>query len=217
LRDKWRDKANTANVTFTGNSDNFSRTQDSIVTDIVKTFNDKYLSVDKPDKKLSIIEVSFMSKDELFARAFVLNLVQNVNNFYVQTKVKNSYQNVVLLQKQADSVKTILNSSISGVASAIDATPNANPAMLTLRVPSQKKQVDVQANTAIYSEIIKNLELSKISLRQETPLIQVIDQPVLPLYNNHVSIIKGLILGTVLGFFIAVFALLSTLLFKLIF
>jgi uncharacterized protein involved in exopolysaccharide biosynthesis len=68
-----------------------------------------------------------------------------------------------------------------------------------LRVPSQKRQVDVQSSSAIYGEIVKNLELGKISLRQETPLIQVIDQPVLPLPVKKVTKIAGFVLGFILG------------------
>ena len=199
LRREWKDKDGINQIQFNGDAANFNRQQDSIITDLSIRFNKKYLNVAKPDKKLNIIAVEVKSTDELFARMFADKLVENVNTFYVETKTKKSAQNVQILQHQADSVRSQLNSSISGVASAIDAAPNANPLLLTLRVPSQRKQVDVQASTAVYSEIVKNLELSKISLRRETPLIQLIDTPVLPLENNRVSKIKGLIFGFILG------------------
>jgi len=116
---------------------------------------------------------------------------------------------VRVLQRQADSVRLILNSSLNGVASAIDAAPNANPLMSTLRVASQKRQIDVQANSAIYSEIVKNLELAKISFRQEMPLIQVIDKPVLPLTIDKTNKLKGALMGIIIGAFIAVVILVS--------
>lgn len=201
LRDKWEEKDHIASITFYGDPEKFNRKQDSIITNIVELFNKKILNVEKLDKKLSIIKVDVATNDELFSKEFDTRLVETVNDFYTQTKTKKSYQNVQVLQRQADSVKKILNYSIGGVASAIDAAPNANPLLLTLRVPSQKKQVDVQANSAIYSEIVKNLEISKISLRQETPLIQVIDRPVLPLTVDRLSKLKGIILGAFIGGF----------------
>ncbi|RYY08348.1 MAG: lipopolysaccharide biosynthesis protein [Sphingobacteriaceae bacterium] len=204
LREKWNKKDHISLITFSGNPDKFNRKQDSIITAFVELFNKKILIVDKLDKKLSIIKVSVTTNDELFSKEFNAILVQTVNNFYTQTKTKKSYQNVQVLQKQADSVKSILNYSIGGVASAIDAAPNANPLQLRLRVPSQRKQVDVQANTAIYSEIVKNLEVSKISLRQEIPLIQVIDQPILPLPVNYVGKLTGLAIGGFLGFLLTI-------------
>lgn len=204
LRNEWNNDKKIGNVNFNGNSDNFNRVQDSIITILADDFNKKCLDVTKPDKKLSIIRVEFVSKDELFSKYFTEKLVQTVNDFYVLTKTKKQYQDVKILQRQADSVRTVLNSSISGVALAIDAAPNANPQMTTLRVSSQKKQIDVQANSAIYGEVVKNLEISKISLRQETPLIQIIDKPVLPLNVKYVRKLMGIAIGFVSMGFVAV-------------
>ncbi|WP_428330044.1 lipopolysaccharide biosynthesis protein [Mucilaginibacter sp.] len=202
LRERWRDKDGIKDINFNGDPGKFNRTQDSIITDITKQVNKKYLNVSKPDKKLSIILVEVKSNDELFAKEFANKIVENVNTFYVQTKTKKSTQNVQILTRQADSVRRVLNSSISGVADALDAAPNANPQLLSLRVPSQKKQVDVQASTAVYSEIVKNLEISKISLSKETPLIQLIDTPVLPLDNNKITKLVGAAGGFILFAFL---------------
>jgi hypothetical protein len=202
LQKKWIEDDEIGLINFNGDTERFNRKQDSIITDIVSTINKKILTVSKLDKKLSIINVSVATKDETFSQEFNNKLVETVNDFYTLTKTKKSSQNVLTLQKQADSVKRILGSSLSGVASAIDATPNANPSMISLRVPSQKRQVDVQTSTAIYSEIVKNLEISKMALRQEAPLIQVIDRPVLPLTvtkpKKIVSTLIGLITGGIL-------------------
>ncbi len=216
LRKKWKDKDGIDNINFTGDPGTFSRKQDSIITDIVEHFNKKILSVSKPDKKLSIIEVDVTANDEEFAKNFDDKLVETVNNFYVLTKTKKTLQNVTVLQKQADSVRTILNSSISGVAAAADVSPNANPFMQSLRVPSQRKQVDVQTSSAIYSGIVQNLELAKVTLRQETPLIQVIDPPVLPLTISKTKKLTGGIGGFFIGVFASAFILLVAKIYNMI-
>jgi len=199
LRSKWKRTDDIDNITFYGDPDKFNRKQDSLITDIVERFNKRLLNVFKPDKKLSIVEVDVASHDELFAQMFTLKLVETVNEFYVKTITQKALQNVLILQRQADSVKRVLNASIGGVASAMDAAPNANPLLLSLKVPSQRKQVDVQAGGAIYSEIMQNLEIAKVSLRQATPLIQVIDKPVLPLTNNIPGKAKCILLGALAG------------------
>ncbi|WP_413668198.1 lipopolysaccharide biosynthesis protein [Mucilaginibacter sp. Mucisp86] len=210
FREDWKDEGDGSNISFNGNPDNFSRKQDSIITKFVELLNKQSLTVSKPDKKLSIIRVDVTNKDELFAKEFNLKLVANVNEFYKVTKTKKSNQNIQILQFQADSVKKVLNNSINGVASAIDAAPNANPGLQILRVPSQRRQIDVQASTAIYGEIVKNLELSKMSLRQETPLIQLIDSPVLPLEKTKLNKVAGFLAGFALAFVsIAIILLLS--------
>ena len=84
--------------------------------------------------------------------------------------------------------------------------------MQILRVPSQRRQVDVQANTAILNQLVANLELAKVSLRKETPLIQVIDRPILPLETDKKGKLVGILLGGILvGFFTVVFLLLRKL------
>jgi uncharacterized protein involved in exopolysaccharide biosynthesis len=203
----WENNDKMEKMDFNINPNKFSRDQDSVLREIIKDFNKKILTVNKPDKKLSILSVEVKFKDELFAQIFNQTLVQNVNNFYVQTQTSKTYKSVQVLQHQADSVRTILNSSLGRAAATSDAIPNANPILHTLQVPLQKKQIDVQANSAIYAEIVKNLEVSKISLRQETPLIQLIDEPILPLEIDKPGKIKSALIGLIAGLFSGIFYL----------
>lgn len=209
LRDKWAENPSLKNISFKGlDRRNSTRLQDSLLGQIVKEINDKNLTVIKPDKKLSIINVKVKSKDEQFAKAFNDHIVMNVNDFYIKTKTKKSLQNVSVLQHQTDSVRSELNRAIYGVATAIDANPNPNPSRQVLKIPSQRKQIDVQANTAILTELVKNLELSKVSLRKETPLIQVLDEPFLPLQQDKPGKLTSLIVGCLLATFLAAIFLL---------
>ena len=72
----------------------------------------------------------------------------------------------------------------------LDNTFNLNPALNVRRAPVARNQVDVQANTAILTELVKQSELAKVTLRKETPLIQVIDKPILPLPLRNISILR---------------------------
>jgi hypothetical protein len=215
LRKAWNEKPQLRNIKF-DNQASFTRTHDSLFNNFAETINESVLEVTKPDKKLSIIAVKVKSEDELFAKSFADNIVSKVNQFYVDTKTKKSIENVSILEKQTDSVRKVLNSSIGGVAAAVDANLNLNAAFQTLRVNSQKKQVDVQASGAIYQEIVKNLELAKITLRKEMPLIQVIDEPVFPLKMEKLGKLKALIFGGILFSFILVFILVTKRILKLL-
>lgn len=205
-RDRWKSDPDLRDIKFE-DSARFNIRQDSVVTLIVKEINREHMIVNKPDKKLNIIQVQFKSKDELLAKAFTEQIVSNVNQFYIKTKTKKSIENLAVLQKQTDSVRRELNSAISGVAVSMDANPNANPARQVLRVPSQRRQIDAEANKAILTELVKNLEVSKVSLRKETPLIQVIDEPVLPLEKDRVGKFKGVIFGVILSLFFTIIIL----------
>ncbi|MGX5688840.1 lipopolysaccharide biosynthesis protein [Arcticibacter tournemirensis] len=199
LREKWQTNPKLRNISFNIPESQFTLQHDSIISSIVKELNRSYIKVEKPDKKLSIISVRVSYKDEPFAKNFANQLVATVNDFYIETHTKKANENLAILQKQADSVRSVLNLSIGAAASSIDANPNANPAMQILRVPLQRKQVDIQANSAIYAEIVKNLEIARLSVRQETPLIQVIDKPIFPLVKVEVSKLICFVAGGFLG------------------
>jgi uncharacterized protein involved in exopolysaccharide biosynthesis len=98
------------------------------------------------------------------------------------------------LQKQVDDIKSKLNYSMIGSWGL--------------------EKVNTQVNSTILGQLSGNLELSKASLRKETPLIQVIDRPILPLDKVIVSKKKSLFLGGLLAGFLAVFYLVIISLYK---
>jgi hypothetical protein len=209
LRKEWDSNPRLQGITFVQKNEGVAtRMQDSLISAIANNIRKSILFVGKPDKKLNIIEVDVKSKNEDFAYAFNKAIVQNVNDFYVQTKTKKSLDNLNILQHQTDSIRRSLNGAISNVAASLDANPNANPSRQILRVPSQRRQIDAEANKAILTELVKNLEVSKVSLRRETPLLQIIDDPNLPLEKDILSKSKGIVFGAAIGAFLIVIFLL---------
>jgi uncharacterized protein involved in exopolysaccharide biosynthesis len=210
LRKKWDSDSQLKNIRFSPNSNpaTFSLKQDSLISEFHKALLTSSVTVDRTDKKSNIIVVKVNSKNELFSKYFAEVLASEVSKFYIETKTKKASQNVNILQHQYDSVRHELNAAIYGVASSIDVNPNANPNRQILRTPAQHKQVDVQVNTSIIAEIVKNLEVAKVSLRNETPLIQVIDKPVLPLRPERFGKLKGIAIGFFVGLFLSAFFIL---------
>ncbi|CAA9200637.1 Wzz/FepE/Etk N-terminal domain-containing protein [Flavobacterium collinsii] len=214
FRKKWVEKPRFASIQFLPNADpgKFSRDQDSIIGLIYSNLSKTSLSVAQKDKKISIITMDVTSTSELFSKFFCEALTKEVGKFYVETKSKKARTNMAMLERQVDSVRNELNGAITGVAVANDNTFNLNPALNVRRAPSARRQVDVQANTAILTELVKQSELAKVTLRKETPLIQVIDSPILPLYKEQLGKLKGMILGGfIAGFLIVVFLILKRL------
>lgn len=202
LRAKWAKNSSLKKIKFAPNSQReyFSLQQDSILKQFYKELTNKeVLNIFQKDKKITILAIEVISKDELFSKMFCENLAKETSNFYIETKSKKAKINVEVLQKQVDSVRSELNGAISGVASEADNVYNLNPALNIRTAPSKKKQVDVQANTAILTNLVVQLELAKITLRKETPLIQQIDKPIFPLEKDK----PGKIISIIFGGFIA--------------
>jgi len=207
-RKVWNKKSELATLKFLPNPNRkkFTRVQDSILGVMYHNLSKGGLTVAQKDKKISIINIDVASTNELFAKFFCEALAKQVGDFYVMTKSKKARMNMAILERQVDSIRGELNGAITGVAVANDNAFNLNPAMNVRRAPSARRQVDVQANTAILTELVKQSELAKVTLRKETPLIQVIDSPILPLAKERFGRIKGFVIGGFLaGFLIVLF------------
>lgn len=202
---KWASKVDISTMDFSIPRESFTVSQDSVVKEVAKLVRERQLSVAKPDRKLTIIQVTVSSKDEAYAKAFNEHLVENVNEFYRETKTKKTSENLAILQSQADSVRKILDESIGAFASATDRVPNANPLLSSATIETKKRQIDVQATGAVYEEIVKNLEIAKVNHRNNSPLIQIIDSPRFPLERSEIRLVKGMVYGGVLLGMLAIF------------
>jgi hypothetical protein len=198
LREGWDKKPALKNIQFLPYADrsNFTLQQDSILQKIHISLIDKeHLSIMQKDKKVTILTIEVTSENEIFSKIFCESIAKETSDFYIETKSKKSKINVNVLQRQTDSVRNALNGAITGVANETDNVYNLNPAFNVKGAPSKKMQIDVQANTAILTNLVVQLELAKITLRKETPLIQLIDRPILPLQKEKFGKLKSVILG----------------------
>jgi hypothetical protein len=178
----------------------FSVVQDSVLFTIYQSIVVNNLRIAKPDRKLSFILVQCMSKNELFSKYFIERLVKEATDFYVQTKTKRSKINVDKLQEKADSIEKLLNQKTYSAAVAQDY--NLNPVKSVARVNTEMVTRDKMVLQTMYAEVVKNLELSRLSMAQETPIIQIVDTPILPLKKEQLGKIKSLIIGAFLGGFL---------------
>lgn len=211
LRKKWSKskKNDLRNVAYPigQNKESFSRTQDSIVSELYKDFiKNNALKVLRLNKKVGMSEVTFTSKNEEFSKLFVENLMKETYVFYRQTKTAQIIENVRKMEQTADSIKHLYESALT--RSSAYSGVNVNPALQSAMVPKLKQEYDAQLYGTVYAEVLKNLETLKLDLARETPLVQVVDLPRYPLKKEKLGKVKGIVLGGLLaGFFIVMFLL----------
>lgn len=192
---RWNERG----ISFEIPEENMKVEHDSVLKVVVKRIKENELDVSKPNRKLSILQVSFISKNEAFAKSFNETIVSYVNDFYLTTKTSKSSENLRVLSHQADSVKNVLDKSLLKMAQFNDANISINPRRTELIVERQEISIDAQVSAAVYEEIVKNLEIAKLTHRNKSPLIQVIDSPVFPLEDDKMKWYKSLILGLLVG------------------
>ena len=217
MREAWDKNPALKNIQFLPNADRekFTLQQDSILKGIYSGLTSPAnLTIGQKDKKVSITSIEVVSLNEKFSKIFCENLAKETSEYYVEIKSKKARINVEILQKQVDSIRGQFNTSINEVAVASDGIFNLNPALKSKGTQPAKRQVDLQINTTMLTSLVSNLEMSKMALRKETPLIQIIDRPSFPLEKEKVGKLKSLVLGGFLAGFLTVLYLVFTTLYK---
>ena len=169
------------------------------------TIINKEISITRMDKKVSIFELLVTSKDEKFSYLFSTNLLKKTAEFYIDIKVGNLRKNVIRLQERADSLLDLLDKKTYKAAEVTSQMLNGNRALPDLVSSSEISTRNKTIQTTVYTSLIQNLEISKISLIQQTPVFQNLDNPEYPLKITKASKLIYLIIGAMLAFIIGAF------------
>ncbi len=199
LRKKWDTNEKIRGIDFNIPKEELTVQHDSLLFEVIRVFRERNLVVEKPSRQLSILSVKVSHKDQLFAKAFNEALVRKVNHFYLKTKTKRTEENLRILQFQTDSVHTVMNQQLQAWSEALEEQPNVNKILKTPYIKSKKLEIDLKTSSAAYEQLVTNLEMAKVTLRNNTPLIQIIDHPSLPLQSDKMKLFKLLVLGVMMG------------------
>lgn len=205
---RWKKDKNIGEVLFSsGKNKKFTRLQDSLIQVLSQEIIDNHFSVSKVDKKAGFIDVATTMNDEMLAKEYCERIVQRVVDRYINIKIQRQKSTVDKLQSRVDSIsfllgrKTFIGASLQNSTSTMDINPlyktETNVAMeSTIR--------DKTLLATIFASVTQNLEIAKFTLSQETPVIQIVDSPLLPLKEEKASKIVFALLS-----FIFIFTLFS--------
>ena len=204
LKNKLEGKSNElANLNFSSIKTEAVHTilQDSVLFMMIEKINKDNLNVQRTNKKGSIISISTNSTNPQFSKLFSERLLNETSEMYIKIKVGNLSSNITRLQNKADSLQALLNKT--SYQSAALNTFDANEAYKSSAVPEEMSQRDKLVLNTLYAEVVKNVEILRISLINQKPIIQVLDLPKFPLVNQQKSFLLieliGILAGLVIG------------------
>ena len=209
LGDKLNSKGITLkslNFTSIDEKSKHSLIQDSVLYLIYKEI-DKGIIVEKKNKKSTIITLEASSSNPTFAKIFSENLLKKTSDMYIDIKTGNLSRSIERIQRKADS----LESSLTGIykkSFEIDNSLkllNANTGIKLNTSSSEAATRDKTVSNTLYGEVVKNLETLKLSLINQTPVIQVIDAAKYPLFDQRTPARYFLLIGFAVGFVLSLF------------
>ncbi len=185
-----------------GNAISQTRMQDSLMHLIIQQISLGELTVERPERKATCINVQVSMQDELLSKYFCERLVSKATERYVQIKVMRQKANVDKLQRKVDSIENLLFNKTVSTAIENEKILDVNPAYKSTTVKAEIVGRDKVMLGTIYAELMKNLELSKFSLSQETPTIQILDNVELPLIKKKKSKVLFAVVASIASAFV---------------
>lgn len=209
LKNKFLGKnENLSNLNFSNITSEHSILQDSVLYIMIEKINKENLNVQRINKKGSIISINTVSSSPPFSKLFSERLLNETSEMYIKIKVGNLTSNINRLQNKADSLQGLLNRT--SYQSAALKTFDANEAYKSSSVPEEMSQRDKLVLNTLYAEVVKNVEVLRISLINQKPIIQILDLPKFPLVNQQKSFLVieliGLLAGLIIGFLYLLFS-----------
>jgi hypothetical protein len=177
--------------------------QDSVLYVMYDQIAKKNVSVDRLNKKGSIFKIVTVSQNQVFSKNFAERLLKETTTYYVNVKTSSALANVKRLQARGDSLLRVLNAKSYNAASFQILDPNV--AFKSMSVPAEVSSRDKSIVFSIYAEVTKNLEMSRIALVSQTPVIQLLDVPKYPLMDDRKSYLFLGLVGFIAGIFAAIF------------
>jgi uncharacterized protein involved in exopolysaccharide biosynthesis len=194
------------NFTSIDEKSKHSLIQDSVLYLIYKEI-DKGIIVEKKNKKSTIITLEASSSNPIFAKIFSESLLKKTSDMYIDIKTGNLSRSIERIQRKADS----LESSLTGIykkSFELDNNLkllNANTGIKLNTSSSEAATRDKTVSNTLYGEVVKNLETLKLSLINQTPVIQVIDGAKYPLFDQRTPARYFLLIGFAVGFVLSLF------------
>ena len=209
IKDSWKTNNEITPVSFHGI---LTQNNDSVSGDVWKSIIEDKLVVELQSDEANIINLSYTSVDDEFAKMFVETLIEQMSKMYITYQTAQANNTLSFLNNRADSVFMELEKAEEEFANVKDINQRIVKASGRLKELQLMRRVEVL--NAMYLEIVKNLELSKLTLLNQTPIIQIIDKPILPLEEELKSKTALGLLGAFLGGFLSLIFFIFRKLFK---
>ena len=179
----------------------FSSSKDSITNIIWKEIIEFKIDLSYQNDEANILNLTYTSTNSEFAKNFTELLVEEISQMYSHYQTEKTKKSLKNLELRSDSIFRELKNSERNFARVKDR--NLRVINASGRLDEIQYMREVQVLNAIYLELIKNTELVKMNLLNETPIIQLIDVPVLPLeYSNRSSKLFWVFSFSFLGLFL---------------
>lgn len=181
-------------------AEKLSRTQDSVFMILHENMHKVGIKTESK-KSSSMLKLNILTEHEELSVALNKAMLSKLNEYYVETTVARQKNMFNILQNRADSIRMEIELREKLMAKTTD--ENMLSYRMEQRIDALRLKREIQVNNLVYAEVIKNLEMARANLLNETPVLSVIDEAVPPLEKVKPAKKYWLLGGFILGGFLA--------------
>lgn len=201
LKDNWSKRKDIIS-SFDGfrNIDNMTPVENSAI-------NNLYVLIAGSENKNKILKTTYDEDNTIFTLS--VSSISDSLSYYLSMAIFNHLQDFYIYQSTQKALITV--KSLEAKVEAVEKKLNKKDYSLAVskdeseglwrekdKITQVQTNRDIQINSIMYGELLKNLETAKFSLQTATPIFQVIDEPFFPLNMKFKSRLKYTLLGFVL-------------------
>ncbi|HEX5113053.1 MAG TPA: GNVR domain-containing protein [Saprospiraceae bacterium] len=160
----------------------------------------KALMASSYNEDSNIMTLSVTTTNETISLALAQRMFDSLSKYYINKAIEKSLKTFNLVSMKRDSVLGVLKATEYQLASFKDA--HRSMLMRTDQITELRLQREVAALTAMYAEVLKNVEVADFTVKNKTPFIQVIDTPLAPIQPALLSFLRLMLFGILAGGFI---------------
>lgn len=139
--------------------------------------------------------------------ALIQSLYHHLGKFYIENSTEKQKVTYDLVSAKKDSILNALQNAEYALATFRESNRNMIDSRSKLKESRLSREVLV--GTQAYAEAVKNVEFSDFALKNMTPFIQSIDEPILPIApvgsSLLITLIKSIIIGGFIGTLFVIF------------
>jgi len=195
------DETEFQNITFISKkNEDYTIKENKVIQDIYKEITEHHLTAGTSDN--GIVEVNYKSISESFSKKYLDNLFETISEYYISKSNQKQRETYDIVKYYNDSLQTALRKAEAEWAILSD--KNVFKVKNEGRLNQLRKTHELEALNIAYTESVKNLELAKFNLINQTPILQLIDSPVFPLKENKTNYPLIIFAVLTLTFFFAI-------------
>ncbi len=167
----------------------------------------KYRLEIEQKKTTAFLKLIVRTENEELSEQLSKHILQAVNEYHIETSTRKQRNIYEIFKHRADSLKVEIEVSEQLMAASADR--NILSHKMEQRIDVVRLKREIVLLNAIYTEVLKNLEMTRFSLLNETPVINIIDEPRYPLPQEKAQLLIWIIGGGIIGLLLSAFVLLG--------